>query len=78
MKRQTPGECGSTCDGAAGGPEKTPDSLDQYLEAERLSDRLGRIRHKILVMSGKGEKTKAEGDSAEQLIRKALQSALRQ
>jgi len=54
MKRQTPGECGSTCDGAAGGPEKTPDSLDQYLEAERLSDRLGRIRHKILVMSGKG------------------------
>lgn len=43
------GGCGHSSAGGA-----SPDSLDEFLEQEALNQRLRRIRHKILVMSGKG------------------------
>jgi len=36
------------------GPTSPPDSLEEFLEQQALEERLQRIRHKILVMSGKG------------------------
>ena len=38
----------------AAGQKSPPDNLDEFLEQEALQERLHRIRHKILVLSGKG------------------------
>ena len=53
-------ECGSSCKSSgdaskcgSGGGDNT-DSLDEFLEQKVLKDRMGLIKHKILVMSGKG------------------------
>ena len=40
----------SGCAGAEGGPSK----FQEMIEAEELKDRMGKIKHKILVLSGKG------------------------
>lgn len=34
--------------------DKTNDALEQYKQSENLTDRMGQIKHKILVLSGKG------------------------
>ncbi len=51
-KERTP----SGCHGASGhgAPEAEAGTLDEFLEQEALRRRLGRIRHKIVVLSGKG------------------------
>jgi len=41
--------CGG-CAGAEGGPSK----FQEMIEAEELKDRMGKIKHKILILSGKG------------------------
>jgi len=35
-------------------PDKHNDTLEQYTQSENLKDRMGQIKHKILVLSGKG------------------------
>lgn len=40
--------------GCGGGQAKTLEDVDEGLEHQALEDRMGRIHHKILVMSGKG------------------------
>ncbi len=40
-----------TCDA---GRKSSPDNLDEFLDQQALKERLGRIRHRILVLSGKG------------------------
>ncbi len=51
-------ECGcgdaSKQTGCGGGQGQAPDQFDGWLEQQELQERLQRIRHKILVMSGKG------------------------
>ncbi len=42
-----PGACGS-------GQPSPPASFDEFMEQQALTERLGRIRHKVLVLSGKG------------------------
>ena len=41
---------------SSGGSDRIPppESLDEFLEQQKMEERLNRIRHKILVMSGKG------------------------
>ncbi len=53
-------KCGSN-QGCSGGPNacsesqaSPPDDLDNFLDQQALEKRLNRIRHKVLVMSGKG------------------------
>ncbi|OGV73301.1 MAG: chromosome partitioning protein ParA [Lentisphaerae bacterium RIFOXYB12_FULL_65_16] len=44
------------CSDSGCGSKRRPveDSLDEFLEREQMEERLGRIRHKVLVLSGKG------------------------
>jgi len=51
-------KCGDTgsCDGATHNGQGTNSSehLKEYVESERLKERMGKIKHKIMIMSGKG------------------------
>jgi len=49
-ERETP----APPDDCAAGHKSEEDGLNEFLEQQALAERLGRIRHKILVMSGKG------------------------
>jgi ATP-binding protein involved in chromosome partitioning len=46
--------CGGESKTTSCGNHQAPEQLDDFLEEQEIRERLQRIRHKVLVMSGKG------------------------